>query len=51
MDKEKEICAEEEPEWLKQIAQSMLRGPKVSYGDEDQDDIMNLIDENKDDQL
>ena len=44
MDKEKEICAEEEPEWLKQTAQSMLRSPKVSYGDKDQNNIMNLID-------
>lgn len=51
MDKRKEIEKDEEPEWLKQAAQSMLRGPKESYGDEDQNDIMELIDSNEDDQL
>lgn len=40
-----------EPQWLKDAAKSMLQGPKESYGDEEQDDIMQLIDNNTDDQL
>lgn len=40
-----------EPEWLKKAAKSMLKGPKESYGDEEQDEIMELIDNNTDDQL
>lgn len=40
-----------EPQWLKDAAKSMLKGPKESCGDEDQDDLMNLIDSNEDDQL
>jgi len=40
-----------EPQWLKDAASSMLRGPKESYGDEEQDELMELIDNNEDDQL
>ena len=40
-----------EPQWLKDAAKSMLKGPKESTGDEDQDEIMNMIDSNEDDQL
>lgn len=40
-----------EPQWLKDAAKSMLKEPKESNGDEDQDDLMELIDNNEDDQL
>lgn len=42
---------EQEPEWLTKAAKSMLQGQKESYGDEDQDEIMELIESNEDDQL
>jgi len=34
-----------EPKWLQDAASSMLRGPKESYGDEDQNDLMEMIDD------
>lgn len=40
-----------EPQWLKDAAKSMLQGPKESYGDEEQDDKMELIKSNDEDQL
>ena len=40
-----------EPEWLKKAAKSMLKGQKESSGNEEQDEIMNMIDSNDDDQL
>ena len=47
----KKVDPDFEPQWLKDAAQSMLRGPKESYGDDDQDDKMQLIDNNEKDQL
>lgn len=47
--KEKNI--DQEPEWLKEQAKILLHPPKESYGDEDQNDLMTLIDENENDQL
>lgn len=40
-----------EPQWLKDAAKSMLKGQKESYGDEDQDETMEIINSNEDDQL
>lgn len=40
-----------EPQWLKDAAKSMLQGQKESYGDEEQDELMELIDSNDEDQL
>lgn len=40
-----------EPQWLKDAAKSMLKGQKESYGDEEQDELMDLIDNNEEDQL
>ena len=40
-----------EPEWLKKAAKTMLQGQKESYGDEDQNELMGLIDSNDEDQL
>ena len=40
-----------EPQWIKDAARTMLQGKKESYGDEEQDDLMNLIESNEDDQL
>ena len=51
MDTEKKNVKNEEPEWLKRAAKTMLQGQKESSGDEDQDDVMNIIDKNEDDQL
>ena len=48
---EKKKDPELEPEWLTKAAKSMLQGPKESYGDEDQDELMELIDSNENDQL
>lgn len=42
---------EQEPQWIKDAAKSMLRGSKESYGDEDQNDIMDIINNNDDDKL
>ena len=42
---------EPEPQWIKDAARTMLQGPKESYGDEEQDEIMEMIDNNEDDQL
>ena len=42
---------DQEPEWLKQAAKSMLQGQKESYGDEDQNEIMELIESNEEDQI
>ena len=42
---------DQEPEWLKQAAKSMLQGQKESYGDENQNEIMELIESNKEDQI
>lgn len=42
---------EQEPEWLIKAAKSMLQGQNESYGDEDQNDIMELIESNENDQL
>lgn len=33
-----------EPQWLKNAAKTMLQGAKESYGDEDQNDLMEIID-------
>lgn len=40
-----------EPDWLKKAAKTMLQGQKESYGDEDQNELMDLIDLNDKDQL
>lgn len=40
-----------EPDWLKKAAKTMLQGQKESYGDEDQNELMELIDSNEKDQL
>ncbi|MBP5423971.1 MAG: hypothetical protein J6Y78_16180 [Paludibacteraceae bacterium] len=42
---------EQEPQWLKDAAKSMLQGRKESYGDEDQNELMDLIESNQDDQI
>ena len=42
---------DQKPEWLKKAAKSMLQGQKESYGDEDQNETMELIESNDDDQL
>ena len=42
---------ENEPKWIQDLANSLLRQPTESYGDEDQNDNMQLIIENDDDQL
>lgn len=49
--KDKKPNPDFEPQWLKDAANSMLKRPKESYGDEDQDDIMEIINDNEDDQL
>ena len=44
-------CKDFEPEWLKRVAKTMLQGQKESYGDENQNELMDLIDSNDEDQL
>ena len=33
-----------EPKWMKDVAKTMLKPPKESYGDEEQDEMMAEID-------
>lgn len=40
-----------EPDWLKKAAKTMLQGQKESYGDNDQNELMELINSNDEDQL
>jgi len=42
---------EQEPQWLKDAAKTMLQGQKESYGDEDQNELMELIDNNTEEEL
>jgi len=49
--KDKQFEEDFEPEWLKKAAQTMLQGQKESYGDEDQNELMCLINSNDEDQL
>ena len=48
--KEKQL-GDFEPDWLKKAAKTMLQGQKESYGDEDQNELMGLINSNNEDQL
>lgn len=48
---EKKKNSDLEPQWIKDAARSMLQGQNESYGDEDQNETMNLIDNNENDQL
>ena len=49
--KNEHIQEDFEPDWLKKAAKTMLQGQKESYGDEDQNELMDLIDSNDEDQL
>lgn len=42
---------DKEPQWIKDAARTMLQGTKESYGDEDQNDVMQIIEDNEEDQL
>lgn len=47
----KRVQEDFEPDWLKKAAKTMLQGQKESYGDEDQNELMGLINSNDEDQL
>ncbi len=49
--KNEQVQEDFEPDWLKKAAKSMLQGQKESYGDEDQNELMELISLNNEDQL